>query len=154
MDGYVLGISAGCKSEEGLRQFIAKYGHRYMISSQSLICKHCGLPLPLQLSRDQGLTQTCAFKEFRFEPPYVSKKKYRKKKKLPPIPEHMLPQLHNSFEEEDDEYDEVVSAMPTLPSISISPAFITERVGSYKISYVDILVKLFCCACSRLVGMY
>lgn len=142
MDGYLLGISAGCKSE--LRQFIAKYGHRYTICSQILICKHCGLPLPLQLSRDQGLTQTCAFKEFRFEPPYVSKKKGRKLKKLPPIPEHMLPKLHNSFEEEDDEY-ESISEMPTLPSISISPAFITERVGSVQVCYVDIRIIVFLC---------
>lgn len=126
MDGYFVGLSANCKSE--IRQILAKYGYRYFLCSKILICNHCGLPLPLQLSRDQGLTKTCAFKEFRFEPPYVSKKKERKKKKLPPIPEHMLPKRHNSFEEEDEEYDGH-SDLPTLPSLSISPAFLTERVG-------------------------
>ncbi|XP_045209622.1 uncharacterized protein LOC123561371 isoform X2 [Mercenaria mercenaria] len=86
------------------------------------------LPAIKKLSRDQGLTKTCTFKEFRFEPPYVSKKKDIKKKKLPPIPEHMLPKRHNSFEEEEEEeYDEGHSDLPTLPSLSISPAFLTER---------------------------
>lgn len=85
------------------------------------------------LSRDQGLTKSCTFKEFRFEPPYVSKKKERKKKKLPPIPEHMLPKRHNSFDEEEED-DEGHSDLPTLPSLSISPAFLTERVDERSLS--------------------
>lgn len=92
------------------------------------------LPAIKRFSRDQGLTKACAFKEFRFEPPYVSRKKERKKKKLPPIPEHMLPKRHNSLDEETEDYEDERSELPTLPSLSISPAFITERPDERSLS--------------------
>ena len=88
-------------------------------------CERCSFPL--QLSQDQGLTKTCAFKEFRFEPPYASAER-KKKKKLPPIPEHILPKRHNSFEEEPD--DEL-PAIPPVPSLTISPAFFNEKVSFF-----------------------
>ncbi|KAH3730828.1 uncharacterized protein LOC127853560 [Dreissena polymorpha] len=93
------------------------------------------LPVIRKLTRDQGLTRTYAFKEFRFEPPYASRRRDRKKKKtLPPIPELMMPKRHNSFDEELDEELDQVSEIPTLPSITISPAFITERVDDRSLS--------------------
>ncbi|WAR04488.1 hypothetical protein MAR_019857, partial [Mya arenaria] len=61
------------------------------------------LPAINKLSREQGFAKPCAFKEYRFEPPYVSKRKERKRKKLPPIPELMMPKRHNSFDEELEE---------------------------------------------------
>lgn len=130
---YLAGISSDCKSE--VRQYFARYGHRLNTQSKIIICNHCGLPLPLQLSRDQGLSRACAFKEFRFEPPYVSKKKERRRKKLPPIPENMLPRSHDIINEELEEDDDN-SEIPPLPSLSISPAFITERVFIYLFIYL------------------
>ncbi|XP_060557626.1 uncharacterized protein LOC132718038 isoform X2 [Ruditapes philippinarum] len=99
------------------------------------------LPAIKKLSRDQGLTRTCAFKEFRFEPPFVSRKKDIKKKKLPPIPENMLPKRHNSFEEEEEDYEEGHSDLPTLPSLSISPAFLTERADERSLS-VEVAARI------------
>lgn len=83
------------------------------------------LPAIKKLSRDKGLSKACAFKEFRFEPPYISQKKERKIMKLPSIPEHMLPRRHNSFDEDDNEA--TVSDLEPMPSLSISPAFLTEK---------------------------
>ncbi|XP_052805709.1 uncharacterized protein LOC128235046 [Mya arenaria] len=92
------------------------------------------LPAINKLSREQGFAKPCAFKEYRFEPPYVSKRKERKRKKLPPIPELMMPKRHNSFDEELEEDLDIVSDIPTLPSLSISPAFITEKVDERSLS--------------------
>jgi len=122
MEKLVVKLDDRRKAE--LREMLAKYGYRYTFGDEITICAHCGFPLSLQLSRDQGLTKSCAFKEFRFEPPYVSKKKGRKKKMLPPIPEHMLPRIPDGLD--DDEYD---SHLPSLPSLTISPAFLTDKVG-------------------------
>ena len=82
-----------------------------------LTCRYCGIPL--QLSRDTGLSKSCAYKEFRFPPPFGGKKKDKKKKKLPPIPENMLPRRHNSFEEVD--LEEFVPLPP------ISPVMVSEE---------------------------
>ena len=81
-------------------------------------CHYCGIPL--QLSRDTGLSKSCAYKEFRFPPPFAGKKKEKKTKKLPPIPENMLPRRHNSFEE--------VDLNEFVPLPSISPTIVTEKV--------------------------
>ena len=73
-----------------------------------------------QLSRDHGLNKACAYKEFRFPPPFGGKKNgKKKKKKLPPIPENMLPMRHNSFEE--------VDLTEFVPLPSISPAMVSEE---------------------------
>lgn len=75
------------------------------------------LPELRKLSRDAGLSKSCAYKEFRFPPPFAGKKKEKKGKKLPPIPENMLPRRHNSFEEVDlHEYIPLPSISPTMPS--------------------------------------
>lgn len=124
MEKAVFMLDDKCRQE--LKSLFARYGYRYILDQQVVICAHCGLPLPLQLSHDQGLTRSCAFKEFRFQPPYVSKRKASRKKKklLPPIPEHMLPRRHSSLEEE-----ELDTHIPPLPSLTISPAFLTDRVS-------------------------
>ena len=109
MEKLVVKLDDRRKAE--LREMLTKYGYRYTFGDEITICAHCGFPLSLQLSRDQGLTKSCAFKEFRFEPPYVSKKKGRKKKMLPPIPEHMLPRIPDGLD--DDEYDS------HLPSVTL-----------------------------------
>lgn len=75
------------------------------------------LPALRRLSRDAGLNKSCAFKEFRFPPPYGGKKKDRQRKKLPPIPENMLPKRHNSFEEVDlEEYVRLPAISPAMTS--------------------------------------
>ena len=124
----VLYILNGKEQALGTVNDFHDYGYGYYICND--LCKDCGRPLPLQLTRAQGLAQACAFKEFRFEPPYVAKRKERKRKKLPPIPELMMPKRHNSFdlEEEEEEDYEHESHVPSLPVLSISPAFITEKV--------------------------
>lgn len=77
------------------------------------------LPALRRLSRDTGLSKSCAYKEFRFPPPFAGKKKEKKTKKLPPIPENMLPRRHNSFEE--------VDLNEFVPLPSISPTIVTEK---------------------------
>lgn len=78
------------------------------------------LPALRRLSRDNGLNKACAYKEFRFPPPFGGKKDgKKKKKKLPPIPENMLSMRHNSFEEVD-----LTEFVPLPP---ISPAMMPEE---------------------------
>ena len=89
-------------------------------------CRICGIPL--QLSRDTGHSKSCAYKEFRFPPPFPAKvRKDKKRKKLPPIPENMLPKRHNSFEEVD------LNELVPLPSIS--PTMISDKVGFHQVSH-------------------
>ena len=90
-------------------------------------CRICGVPL--QLSRDTGNSKACAYKEFRFPPPFPGKiRKDKKRKKLPPIPENMLPKRHNSLEEVDlQEYVPLPSISPTMVSDKVLFLYIEPR---------------------------
>lgn len=97
------------------------------------LCRAYGISL--QLSRDAGLNKSCAFKEFRFPPPYGGKKKDRQRKKLPPIPENMLPKRHNSFEEVDlEEY----VRLPAISPAMTSEEKVWHQVDPHKLSVLSL----------------
>ncbi|KAL4228427.1 hypothetical protein ACF0H5_011474 [Mactra antiquata] len=128
----LLEVNLASRMETATIEQLHRFKHLHLQSVEKL-------PPIRRLSRDQGLTRACAFKEFRFEPPYVSKKKERRRKKLPPIPENMLPRHHGILTEE-PEYEDEICDLPPLPSLSISPAFITDRTDERSLS-VEVTTK-------------